>query len=205
MSELTRAIVDELKRAPEGGLVVPKHFLHLASRAAIDQALGRLAKSGQVVRIARGIYCAPITSKYGHYLPEAEHVIAHLQALTGDTIVSHPARAANDFGLTAQVPVREIYLTSGAFKRLELGSQTVDLHRGKPWQFLWGNSPAGHAVRALGWGVPEGIAERVSVVRQMIDRTEWQKVFQARAKLPGWMAKEIGRQGKYDSVVVGAH
>ena len=205
MSTLSRAIAEELKRVPEAGLVTPKQFLHLASRAAIDQALGRMAKSGELVRIARGIYCAPITSRYGDYLPEAEQLVAQLEALTGDSIVSHPARAANDFGLTTQVPIREVYLTSGTDKRLELGSHTVELQRGKPWQLLWGNSPAGHAVRALGWGQPEGIAERVSVVRQMIDHTEWQKIFQARAMLPGWIAIEIGRQGIDGNVVVGAH
>ena len=36
-------------------------------------------------------------------------------------------RAANDLGLTTQVPIRSVYLTSGRSRTMSLGKQIVEL------------------------------------------------------------------------------
>jgi len=42
-----------------GWVFTPVNFLDLGSRAAIDQILGRLARSGTIRRLARGLYDYP--------------------------------------------------------------------------------------------------------------------------------------------------
>ncbi|RMP31109.1 hypothetical protein [Pseudomonas coronafaciens] len=42
-----------------------KEFLHLGSRAAVDQALSRLAKAGRLIRATRGITWRPSPIKVG--------------------------------------------------------------------------------------------------------------------------------------------
>lgn len=44
----------------EGGLLSPKEFLHLGTRAAIDQTLTRLTKEGLLLRVGRGVYALPV-------------------------------------------------------------------------------------------------------------------------------------------------
>ena len=53
----------------EGGVLSPKEFLHLGSRAAIDQALSRLTKEGKLMRVARGTYVCPVSSRFGTRAP----------------------------------------------------------------------------------------------------------------------------------------
>ena len=59
MSSLPQSILSHAQSLPEGGVVSPKEFLHLGSRAAVDQALSRLTKEGKLLRVARGTYVTP--------------------------------------------------------------------------------------------------------------------------------------------------
>ena len=49
MSQLAQSIFLQAQSLPEGGLLSPKEFLHMGSRAAIDQTLSRLAREGKLL------------------------------------------------------------------------------------------------------------------------------------------------------------
>ena len=65
MSQLAKTILSAAQALPEGSLLSAKEFLHLASRAAIDQTLSRLVRNGNLMRIGRGAYAGhtSITAK----------------------------------------------------------------------------------------------------------------------------------------------
>jgi hypothetical protein len=69
----------------------------------------------------------------------------------GETVVQSGAAVANSLGLTTQVPIRPVYLTSGPNRRLQLGKHLVELRDAKPWQLVEPHTGAGEALRALGW------------------------------------------------------
>ena len=48
-----------LRTAPAGHVFTPSDFLEMGARAAVDQALGRLARSGELRRVGRGLYEVP--------------------------------------------------------------------------------------------------------------------------------------------------
>lgn len=58
-------IVQHAMKLPEGGVLSPREFLHLGSRAAVDQAFSRLVKAGRLLRVTRGGYTLPVTSRFG--------------------------------------------------------------------------------------------------------------------------------------------
>ena len=59
------------------------------------------------------------------------------------------AAAANALGLTTQVPVRSVYLTSGRSRTMILGKQVIELQHAPRWQFAthlaWENTAGFHA------------------------------------------------------------
>ena len=65
MTTLPESILLHAHSLPEGGVLSPKEFLHLGRRAAIDQALSRLTKEGKLLRVARGTYVTPVSSRFG--------------------------------------------------------------------------------------------------------------------------------------------
>ena len=57
--------------------------------------------------------------------------------------------AAYVMGLTTQVPVKCIYLTSGPSRTLTLSRGRIELRHAPPWQLVLAGRRAGEAVRAL--------------------------------------------------------
>ncbi|BCH12471.1 hypothetical protein MesoLj131c_67290 (plasmid) [Mesorhizobium sp. 131-3-5] len=56
-----------------------------------------------------------------------EQAVEALASQRGEIIVTSGAVAANTLGLTRQVPVRSVYLTSGRTRKMSLGKQVVEL------------------------------------------------------------------------------
>lgn len=191
MSLLAQSILAHAQSLPEGGLLSPKEFLHLGSRAAVDQALCRLVCEGILLRVGRGAYSLPVQGRFGVRPPSTESVIEAIESTSGETVVASGAAEANALGLTTQVPTREIYLTSGPSRRLQLGSRDVELKHGNRCQMLLGKRPAGKAIRALMWLGPEHAPAALRVLRGKLSGQEWEAIRQARAGLPSWMAKAV--------------
>jgi hypothetical protein len=194
MPTLPESILLYARSLPEGGVLSPKEFLHMGSRAAVDQAFTRLVKKGELLRVARGVYVVPVTSRFGVYAPAAEKVVAALSEQRGETVVPHGASAANVLGLTQQVPVREVYLTTGRTRKLKLGQAEIWLKHAPCWMLALTGS-AGAAVRALDWMGPTHAARALTLLRQKLPQAEWRTLTAARASLPGWMARAIGWEG----------
>lgn len=192
MSQITETILSVAQALPEGGLLSPKEFLHLGSRAAVDQALTRLTREGALLRVGRGIYAAPVRGRFGPRPPSTEAVVHAIEAVSGETIVANGAAEANALGLTTQVPTREVFITSGRSRKLQLGKRSVELKHGNNLQLLLGKRPAGMAIRALSWLGPEQGIPALLVLRTKLPASEWDAMHSARASLPSWMARAVG-------------
>lgn len=189
---LPRSILSHAESLPEGGLISPKEFLHLGSRAAIDQAFSRLTKDGKLLRVGRGLYVAPVSSRFGTRAPAPETVVQSLSSQSGDLVTPHGANAANALGLTQQVPIREVYLTTGRSRKLKLGCYEVTVKHAPRWMLALGDGQAGAAVRALAWMGPAHVRESLATLQKTLPPTEWQALTAGRVSLPSWMAKAIG-------------
>jgi len=194
MTTLPHTILQQVQSLPEGVVLSPKAFLHLGSRPAVDQAFSRLAKAGKLLRVARGAYAAPVRSRFGIRPPAPEKIIKALAERNGEIVVPHGANAANALGLTQQVPLREVYLTSGRSRTLTLGRSQVTVKHAPRWMLALGARQAGAAVRALAWMGPAHVDDSLASLRRVLPQSEWQELASARAMLPGWMAQAIGKE-----------
>ena len=118
MSQLVQFILAAAQALPEGGLFSPKEFLHLASRAAVYQALTRMTREGRLLCVGSGVYALPVQGRFGARPPSTRTVVAAIEATSGELVVPSGAAEANALGLTTQVPVREVFLTSGPSRKL---------------------------------------------------------------------------------------
>src|SRR3546814_9456302 len=98
-------IMRRARAGGRGGVFTPRDFLDVAARAAVDQALSRLAKTGKLRRLARGLYDFPkVHPKLGPLSPTPNEVAKALAGETGSQVQIAGARAANPPGLSTQVP-----------------------------------------------------------------------------------------------------
>jgi hypothetical protein len=188
---LSRAILDQARQQPEGATLTAKALLHLGGRAAVDQALSRLARRGELVRIFRGLYVLPVEGRFGRRSPSVAKTVAALAAHRGEQIVASGATAANALGLTTQVPVRTVLLTSGRTRTLELGRQKVELRHAPRWQLALGDSRPGLTLRALAWLERDNAARSLDYMRQVLEPEERQSLAKIAAQLPDWLAAHV--------------
>lgn len=197
MKTLCEKIIQLAEMMPEGETLSAKALLHLGSRQAVDQALSRLVRRGQLLRAGRGTYVRQIHTKFGSRPPCPAKLIEALTAQTGETITPNGAAAANALGLTSQVPIKQIYLTSGPSRKFTLGSQIVELQHAARWQTALANSRAGQTVRALAWLGEQKAGEAIPHLREQLMSSELAELLQARPVLPTWMAREVSRMTEY--------
>jgi hypothetical protein len=187
MQTLCERITAHAANLPEGTPISAKELLHLGGRAAVDQALSRLVRRGALMRVRRGVYVRPIETRFGRRAPSVSRIVNLLARLRGETITRHGAAAANGLGLTTQVPVRPVYLTSGPNSSLKVGGQMVELKHVPPKQLSAPNEPAGEAIRAMIYLGPAHVCR----VLEKLSETEIKKVMSLRPVLPTNLAAEV--------------
>ncbi|TXL72416.1 type IV toxin-antitoxin system AbiEi family antitoxin domain-containing protein [Vineibacter terrae] len=202
MTRLSEQILMHMAGLPEGAPVSAKGLLHLGNRAAVDQALSRLTERGQLIRAGRGVYLRPVASRFGTRTPSVEQAVEALATQKGEIIVSNGAAAANALGLTTQVPVRSVYLTSGRSRKMHLGKQVVELRHAPRWQLALANRPAGEAVRALAWLGPDNAEIALRTLKAKLPPRVFGELVAAAPQFPTWLAQSVGNVA-YECMVMG--
>lgn len=193
-NSLAPQILAYAEKLPEGAPLSAKALLHLGGRAAVDQALSRLARQGKLMRSGRGVYVRPVQSRFGPRAPAPEKVVAELAKLRGEEVASHGAAAANRLGLTTQVPMRTMYVTSGPTRKLKLGAQSIELKHAPRWLLTNAGRPSGEVVRALAWAGPSHAHQALAYIKQKLPTEVREELIASRAALPEWLAKTISTE-----------
>lgn len=191
MRTTSEAIKAYAQSLPEGATLSAKELLHLGERAAIDQALSRLVKRGELMRVKRGLFALPVKTRFGQRAPSVEAVVENIAKSTGESVSVSGASAANLLGLSTQNPARQIYWTSGPSRHLKLGAQNVELRHVPSWQLRAPNSRAGHAFRALAYFGKMEAGQALRRIKPQLTEEERLELLSLRASAPTWMAKEL--------------
>lgn len=194
---LPKHIMEHAEARPEATPLCPGTLLHLGNRAAVDQALSRLARSGKLLRICQGVYMRPIETRFGIRAPSLGKAITALSALWGETIVPCGGSAANRLGLTTQNPVRMVYLTSGPSRRLHFGGHPVELRHAPRWQLAAPHRKAGDVIRALAWLGPREVEDGLEAILPELSPDDLDELAVARAVMPNWMAEPVSARLSY--------
>lgn len=190
-----KVILQAMSEGRPGQVFGPNNFMHLASRAAIDKALSRLATSGLVRRVARGLYDIPRTHKLvGKLLPSVDEVAQAVAGKESLRLQPSGAYAANLLGLTEQVPLRIAFLTDGTSRTLRIGKQTVILKRTSPRNMATAGRVSGLVIQALRHLKQEHIDEEiVARLRATLGPEDKATLIQDKHHAPVWIAKLIDR------------
>ncbi len=191
MPSLSKRIMEHANSLPEAAPICAGALLHLGNRAAVDQALSRLARSGRLMRICQGIYMRLVETRFGPCAPSVDRALGALAALWGETIVPCGGAAAHVLGLTTQIPVRSVYLTSGPNRRLHFGNLEVELRHAPRWQLAAPGRRAGEIIRALAWLGPDEVREGLRTVLPGLSPEDMDELTDARATMPHWMAEPV--------------
>lgn len=127
MKDSTNHIIEQkISRFKPGQIFSPSDFKELGSSTAIRKALSRLVEQGHVERMGQGIYVIPKNDKvFGKVLPSMEQLAEALAKKDHVKIKPSGQYALNKVGLSTQVPMRLVFLTSGNSKRIQIGKNAI--------------------------------------------------------------------------------
>jgi hypothetical protein len=181
-------VMKRVRASGRGSVFTPSDFLTVAVRSSVDQALSRLVKSGQLRRLARGLYDFPkLHPKLGLLSPAPDDVAHALARETGSQVQIAGARAANALGLSTQVPAQSTYLTDGPSRRVVLGKRVVDLRHASPKHLIAPGSAAGTVVQALRHVGPVRAADVVQVAARRLSANDKKTLASTLVQAPAWM------------------
>ncbi len=184
-----KAVKRAIENKPEGVAFTSKDFLSLGPRAAVDQALYRMAKEGELLRVARGIYARPKWNKYVNapVMPEP-YEIAELVARTrGAKLGPSGAEAAHRLGLTTQMPTQPVYATTGRAGVIKIGRNMIHLRHVTPQKMQHAGTPVGLAIAALRYlGKEQVDINVIRALKRALTEQDFQILRQATTALPGW-------------------
>ena len=168
----------------------PKDFLDLGSREAVDQALSRLVKVGQLRRGGYGLYDMP---RFSNILKrpapvDLDAAIAALARRDGVRIMPDGLVAANQLGLTNAVPAKVSFVTDGHSRTVKIDGRTVQFRHAGPNVMQWAGRPAAPVVQALRWLGPAAAAdaEVLSTLSRHLPDDVKRDLLQNSRDLPGW-------------------
>lgn len=135
------------------GVWTPSDFVDLAARDSVDKTLQRLAKSGNLRRIERGLYDLPSfnTLTGRQTVPDYRAVIEAVARRDQARFVIDGMTAANELGLTTAVPARIEVLLDARLRPISLGAQSIVFKHAAPSRLYWAGRPAMAIVQALHW------------------------------------------------------
>jgi len=126
-------IIKKIKKARRGTLFFNESFLTIGQTDAIRKALERLVKSGEIQRVAVGIYVRPeIDPVIGKVSPGIDAIVMAIAKRDKARIVPTGIYALNRLGLSTQVPMNVVYLTDGSPRKIQIAGRRVTLKKTTP-------------------------------------------------------------------------
>ncbi|MFG8445223.1 DUF6088 family protein [Pseudomonas aeruginosa] len=185
-------IARRIKHMRKGSPFSRTLFADVGSRGAVDKALARLVRSGQLVRVFRGVYMRPKFSLHlGMNLrPSPIRVMEVIAKLNGETIEIHGAEAIRRFGLSTQMQVVPTFYTSGASRELRFGKAVVRLVHVSPDRLQHAGTRVGLALSALHYLGRNGLSKlEISTIIGSLSDDELSMLTSCR--MPAWMRSSI--------------
>ena len=194
MSEsIENKIIYRIIGKKKGWVFAPTHFFDLGNRAAIDQALSRLVRSGDIRRLTRGLYDYPRKDPtFGDVPPSVDRIAAALAEKDNLKIQPSGAYAANLLGLSDQVPAKIVFLTDGSSRMVQVGNWRIKLKKTTPKNMATAGRMSGLVIQALRYMKQENIDDRIikKLKGKLSDEDKKQLMSDLRYA-PAWIEKVV--------------
>lgn len=194
MNSIQKKVLARMRRLGVGKVHASKDFLDLGSRAAVDQALSRLAAQKVINRLGQGLYYIPKQNlTLGiEVAPDMDAIAQAIARKTGSRVVPSGAVAANWLGLSTQVPAKPVYLTDGKSRNIRVGGILFTMKHVSPRDLPLGSPTSAMVFQALHHMGKDSIGEdTVARLRKRLPVEDQRKLRKDLLYVTGWIADAV--------------
>lgn len=133
---VTQRFEEICKRTKNKSLLFASDFAEF-NQEYIGDLLSMYVKEGKLVRLANGVYLKTTVTRFGPVYPSPAEIAAAIARRDHAKVLMAGLAAENYFGLSTQVPMRVVFLTSGSARKLKVGNTEIEFKRGVPKNFAF--------------------------------------------------------------------
>lgn len=187
-------ILKSIMAMGRGAVVTPADFRGIAARGTVDTTLSRLVASCRLRRVARGLYDLPRRHvSLGQLWPSVDAIVAAI-VREGVRVQPSGAYAANQLGLSAQVPMRVVFLTDGRNREVQIDRLQIVFKHTTPRNMATAGRTSGLVIQALRWlGRANVDDEVVQTLQRTLDAATRKQLGADLRHAPAWIAEVLQR------------
>ena len=187
--KIMRRVVSKSKRH-ERWVCTPTDFPDIGSRTAVNQALSRLVKRGDLRRVGRGLYDKPRYNPIlkGEAPANVRSAVEAIVRRDGIRVMRDGIVFANMLRLTNAVPAHTAYVTDGATRNIQVDGRTIRLRHAGPNVMRWFGKPSAPVAQALRWLGPLASQDKdiIPILKRILPDDVKRDLIQNSAYLPPW-------------------
>ncbi len=145
-------VISRLQRMQRSKPFSIKGFYVLGSNTAIQKSFSRLAKSGSIVRVSKGIYVRPksLKSMPSIKITASAEQVARVWAKEHHyKLVPQGLEEAYRLGLQTQAPIKLVFWSNGPSRSFKIGHETVEIRHTTEKKLRWRKTAEGALLRSL--------------------------------------------------------
>ena len=133
---VTQYFEAKYKRTKDKSLIFASDFAEY-NQDYIGDLLAAYMKEGKLVRLANGVYLKTTVTRFGPVYPSPTEIVEAIARRDHAQVLMSGLAAENYFGLSTQVPMKVVFLTSGSARKLTVGNTEIEFKRGVPRNFAF--------------------------------------------------------------------
>lgn len=182
-------ILDRIKKAGRGVLFFTDSFMAYGNAKAVSKALQRLVKAGEIERAATGIYLRPVMDTViGKVSVSIEDIAKAIARRDRARIVPTGIYAQNRLGLSTQVPLKVVFLTDGAARKIKIGNTNITFKKVAPKNVAAIGEISRLAIQALrSIGKEKVTADEIIKIQQVLRKEKKSKLEHDIRLAPVWI------------------
>lgn len=147
------SIADEIEQriqlSKDGTMFFVSDFANNGNDVFISRLLSEFTERGLLCRLAKGVYYKPIQTRFGILYPEVGELVKAIARRDNAQVLPAGETAQYMLGLTTQVPMNYVYLTSGSARKITIGPRTITFKRSVPKNFAVKNEFLAILIQAM--------------------------------------------------------
>ena len=187
---VVNAIKERVSSAKNGTLFFNNSFPEYDDEY-VGKILSDLVKSGDLHHLSRGVYLKTEQTRFGLVYPPVSDIAAAIAERDKAQILPTGATALNLLGLSTQMPMNPVFLTSGSARTITIDGRMITFKRAVPKNFAVKGKKRSLIVQALKYIGENNITEedRLTIGNLIRRDTDTVNLSEDLQMMPSWIRK----------------
>ena len=187
---VVNAIRERVSSAKNGTLFFNNSFPEYDDEY-VGKILSYLVKSGELYHLSRGVYLKTEQTRFGLVYPPVSDIAAAIAERDKAQILPTGATALNLLGLSTQMPMNPVFMTSGSARVITVDGRTITFKRSVPRNFAVKGKKRSLIVQALKYIGENNITEedRLTISNLIRRDTDTDNLSEDLQMMPSWIRK----------------